>query len=119
MCILQCQDYAKCKLLINAKIITITTSAERTNTRSEGTNMIRKKIIAMVVTFTLVIASITSLTGCSVIEEKDTAYDKVLRVGMECAYPPFNWTQDTATTPDGSQAVKIYNSDCKIPAFLS
>ena len=111
MCILQCQDYAKCKLLINAKIITITTSAERTNTRSEGTNMIRKKIIAMVVTFTLVIASITSLTGCSVIEEKDTANDKVLRVGMECAYPPFNWTQDTATTPDGSQAVKIYNSD--------
>ena len=35
----------------------------------------------------------------------------VLRVGMECAYPPFNWTQDEATTPDGSKAVKIYGSD--------
>ena len=35
----------------------------------------------------------------------------VLRVGMECAYPPFNWTQDEATTPDGSKAVPIYGSD--------
>ena len=34
----------------------------------------------------------------------------VLRVGMECAYPPFNWTQDAATTPDGSTAVPIYDS---------
>ena len=35
----------------------------------------------------------------------------VLRVGMECAYPPFNWTQDEATTPDGSKAAPIYGSD--------
>ncbi len=34
----------------------------------------------------------------------------VLRVGMECAYPPFNWTQDAAATPDGSVAVQIYDS---------
>ncbi len=34
----------------------------------------------------------------------------VLRVGMECAYPPFNWTQDSPTTPDGSTAVQIYDS---------
>ncbi len=34
----------------------------------------------------------------------------VLRVGMECAYPPFNWTQDAASTPDGSAAVQIYDS---------
>ena len=39
-------------------------------------------------------------------EEKE-----VLRVGMECAYAPFNWTQDTDTTPDGSTAVQIYGSD--------
>lgn len=37
--------------------------------------------------------------------------DQVLRVGMECAYPPFNWTQDAETTPDGSEAVQIYGSD--------
>ncbi len=35
---------------------------------------------------------------------------EVLRVGMECAYPPFNWTQDAASTPDGSVAVPIYDS---------
>ncbi len=39
------------------------------------------------------------------------AEKKVLRVGMECAYAPFNWTQDAATTPDGTAAVKIYGSD--------
>lgn len=47
-------------------------------------------------------------------EESVTGSDKeggVLRVGMECAYPPFNWTQDEATTPDGSKAVPIYGSD--------
>ena len=30
---------------------------------------------------------------------------------MECAYAPFNWTQDTDTTPDGSTAEPIYGSD--------
>lgn len=34
----------------------------------------------------------------------------VLRVGMECAYAPFNWTQDTDTTPNGSKAVPIFDS---------
>jgi len=35
----------------------------------------------------------------------------VLKVGMECAYAPFNWTQDADTTPDGSTAVPIFDSD--------
>ncbi len=43
--------------------------------------------------------------------ETTTGEKKVLRVGMECAYAPFNWTQDSDTTPDGSKAVKIYDSD--------
>lgn len=34
-----------------------------------------------------------------------------LRVGMECAYAPFNWTQDEPTTPNGSKAVPIYGTD--------
>ena len=42
---------------------------------------------------------------------QSTGDKKVLRVGMECAYAPFNWTQDAATTPDGTEAVKIYGSD--------
>jgi len=53
-------------------------------------------------------------TNDEVTEAEETGSDAeggVLRVGMECAYPPFNWTQDEATTPDGSKAVKIYGSD--------
>ena len=38
------------------------------------------------------------------------AEQKVLRVGMECAYAPFNWTQVSAEVPDGSTAVPIYGS---------
>ena len=41
----------------------------------------------------------------------ETDGKEVLRVGMECAYAPFNWTQDSPTTPDGSTAVPIYGSD--------
>ena len=41
----------------------------------------------------------------------DKSDGDVLRVGMECAYAPFNWTQDTDTTPDGSKAEPIYGSD--------
>ena len=40
----------------------------------------------------------------------DKSDEDVLRVGMECAYAPFNWTQDTDTTPDGSKAEPIYGS---------
>ena len=59
-----------------------------------------------------------ALAGCSTGATATTAGEtggsasgkEVLRVGMECAYAPFNWTQDEATTPDGSKAVKIYDS---------
>lgn len=44
-------------------------------------------------------------------ETAGSSEKKVLRVGMECAYAPFNWTQDADTTPDGTAAVKIYGSD--------
>lgn len=35
---------------------------------------------------------------------------KVLKVGMECAYAPFNWTQIGEEVPDGSKAVPIYGT---------
>jgi putative lysine transport system substrate-binding protein len=50
-----------------------------------------------------------ALAGCSTGTTATTAGEtagsaatekEVLRVGMECAYAPFNWTQDEATTPD-------------------
>ena len=68
--------------------------------------MKKRKIIGMVLAATL---ALTSLTGCG--KKDSSGDDNVLRVGMECAYAPFNWTQDTDTTPDGSKAVKIYDSD--------
>jgi putative lysine transport system substrate-binding protein len=39
-----------------------------------------------------------------------TSENGVLRVGMECAYAPFNWTQVSEDVPDGSKAVPIYGS---------
>lgn len=59
-------------------------------------------------------AAVSEATEATEATEEGTSSDAeggVLRVGMECAYPPFNWTQDEATTPDGSKAVKIYGSD--------
>lgn len=35
----------------------------------------------------------------------------VLRVGMECAYAPFNWTQETEEVANGDTAVPIYGTD--------
>ena len=58
-------------------------------------------------------AAVTEATESTEATEEGTSSDAeggVLRVGMECAYPPFNWTQDAATTPDGSVAVPIYDS---------
>ncbi len=58
-------------------------------------------------------SSVTASAGqtASTTEADGSGEEKpVLRVGMECAYPPFNWTQDAAQTPDGSTAVPIYDS---------
>lgn len=77
-----------------------------------------RKIAALALTGVMVAIS---LSGCGASDKKASeasqassttdSNKKVLRVGMECAYAPFNWTQDTDTTPDGSKAVKIYDSD--------
>ena len=58
-------------------------------------------------------ALVSLMSGCGSQTDGDVTSDEasVLRVGMECAYAPFNWTQDEPTTPDGSEAVPIYGSD--------
>ncbi|MCR4688535.1 MAG: transporter substrate-binding domain-containing protein [Saccharofermentans sp.] len=74
-----------------------------------------KKAMATAVTLSM---GLIALAGCSSASSESGAGEsgaaesdaEVLRVGMECAYAPFNWTQDEATTPDGSQAVQIYDS---------
>lgn len=81
--------------------------------------MKKRRLLAITMTG---IMTATMMAGCgstsSNLAASDTkdfvaeTYEKdVLRVGMECAYPPFNWTQDSANTPDGSTAVPIYGSD--------
>lgn len=57
-----------------------------------------KKFIAVLMSVLLVAA----LFGCGKKESKE----KVLRVGMECAYAPYNWTQPT----DANGAVPIFES---------
>lgn len=63
----------------------------------------KRKVLTMAVVGMMAVSAMAAGV-CA--EEKE-----VLRVGMECAYAPFNWTQDEAVTPDGSEAVQIYGSD--------
>lgn len=42
---------------------------------------------------------------------EDSGEQKVLRVGMECAYAPFNWTQETEEVSNGDKAVPIYGAN--------
>ncbi len=58
----------------------------------------------------------TVIAGCSSKEDtaqsnKTSENDNVLRVGMECAYAPFNWTQETSELSDGSVAEPIYDTN--------
>ena len=70
---------------------------------------LKKKLMAV---FTAATIAVTMLAGCGKSEDSSKgSEDKVLRVGMECAYAPFNWTQDADSTPNGSKAVKIYGSE--------
>ena len=64
----------------------------------------KRKVLTMTVVGMMAVSAMAA--GVCAEEEKE-----VLRVGMECAYAPFNWTQDEAVTPDGSEAVQIYGSD--------
>ena len=55
------------------------------------------------------------LAGCGSSKEAsktDTAESgkEVLKVGVECAYPPFNWTQTEETTTTGKKAEPIYGT---------
>ena len=50
-----------------------------------------------------------SSTGSAVGSETSSASESnVLRVGMECAYAPFNWTQVDTEVSNGDTAVEIY-----------
>ncbi|MDD7738918.1 MAG: transporter substrate-binding domain-containing protein [Fusicatenibacter sp.] len=57
-------------------------------------------------------ASGTSAESQTVSEEETSGEESnVLRVGMECAYAPFNWTQETEEVANGDTAVPIYGTN--------
>lgn len=72
----------------------------------------KKRILAITMVCILMLGTLTGC-GSSVANETPTNADgkQVLRVGMECAYAPFNWTQDSKTMADGSEAVPIYGTN--------
>lgn len=71
-----------------------------------------KKILSVVLAALMLFASVTVLASCGkgVDASKDVENIKkagVLKVGMECAYTPYNWTQTNAD----NDAVKISNAE--------
>ena len=87
----------------------------------EEDNSMKKKLMNVLMCATLVAATV--LTGCgsnsksesgtskeSSKEDAGSEEKKVLRVGMECAYAPFNWTQSSEEVSNGDKAVPIYGT---------
>jgi putative lysine transport system substrate-binding protein len=69
----------------------------------------KSKILAMALAGVM---TLSALTGCgSSSGDESASSDNVLRVGMECAYAPFNWTQDTTELANGEEAVPIYGTN--------
>lgn len=71
-----------------------------------------KGILSIILAAVMLAVSLTALASCgnSVDASKDVENIKkagVLKVGMECAYAPYNWTQTNAD----NDAVKIKNAD--------
>lgn len=71
-----------------------------------------KRILRIILAAVMLAVSLTALASCSnsVDASKDVENIKkagVLKVGMECAYAPYNWTQTNAD----NDAVKIKNAD--------
>lgn len=68
----------------------------------------KKKIISLIM---CIIVAASLLTGCGAEKSKKETEKKVLRVGMECAYAPFNWTQSSQEVSNGDKAVPIYGTE--------
>ena len=53
----------------------------------------------------------TEGTTAGAATEGTSGEKKVLKVGIECAYAPYNWTQEEETVANGDKAVKIKNAE--------
>ncbi len=69
-----------------------------------------KKLTGLLLTSVIAVSALTGCGSSSAATTAEASDKDVLRVGMECAYAPFNWTQETEEVPDGSKAVKIYGT---------
>lgn len=70
-----------------------------------------RKIICLGLTALLTMSLAAGCGSEKKTEASDSEDKNVLRVGMECAYAPFNWTQETEEVADGSKAEPIYGTD--------
>ena len=66
----------------------------------------KKKIVSIVL---CLVMAMTVVAGCGK-KEDSVKEKKVLKVGMECAYAPFNWTQSSEEVSNGDKAVPIYGT---------
>lgn len=68
----------------------------------------KKKLLSLMLGTMLVVTGL--LSGCGSSDDSSSDDKKVLRVGMECAYAPFNWTQSSKELSNGDTAVPIYGT---------
>ena len=80
----------------------------------------------LIITLTLMVIALVSLTGCqnqtNETNEVQGEETKVLRVGMECAYAPYNWAQaDTSNgaVPISGSSEYAYGYDVMMAKFLA
>ena len=76
-------------------------------------NLKMMALVLSVILFTAVFAGCAPQNkGGSETQPSDAPAGRtVLRVGMECAYAPFNWSQETDTLPNGEKALPITGTD--------
>lgn len=71
------------------------------------------RVTGMMIAGVMSMAALTACSGSSKEESSSSSASSsgeggVLRVGMECAYAPFNWTQVSPEVANGDTAVEIY-----------
>ena len=86
----------------------------------------KKKLLSVMLAATMICGLLTGCGNSKTTETTDASVEvsgtaeetestdtekKVLRVGMECAYAPFNWTQESEEVANGEKAVPIYGTD--------
>ena len=61
----------------------------------------KKKLLSLMVIMSLVVSMTLGVTGCG--SKSSDSDKKVLKVAFECAYAPYNWTQESPEVGNGKQ----------------